>query len=295
MTKKDPVIYSPWPSRNSARDFIGSKIIATNSIDPVTYAHGVFVFDKGGSQYQDDADPTRMDMSNDDARNKLWQLLRRYGAFIMLRRSETLPNTYEAHVFALRYYDESEVTDPKTLGKHVWVGMVTYKLVPGSAPEFTDEMLSDLVRLISTDPKPIKVGSPQYYTIDEYLDENGYGKLKPKSEMAYFIDDVLDTVRWTAFPSQILHALYKSYVAKNFPKSDQRNISAKAFKKAFLDIVGDKWKHGSFRAASAMRAKAPFLREYNLHEYYHFIDGYDAAARRSPGLVEPTYKGYSQI
>lgn len=296
LNTKDPHIYSPFPSRNSDRDFIGTKIIATNSIDPVTYANGVLVYDKGGSQYQDDADPTRIDVSNGEARNKLWQMLRRYGAFLMLRHSKTLDNIVEIHVFNLRYYDESEVTDPKTLGKHVWVGMVPFTLTPGSAPDFTDEVLSDLVRLISTDPKPITVGSEQYFTIDEYLDENGYGQLKPKSEMAYFIDDVLDEIAWTSIPSKIMHDLYKSYVAKTFPKSDQRNISAKAFKNAFLAMTEGRWVHGSFRAVGGpMRAKAPFIKEYDLYTWNYLISGYESALRNTPDMVRVVYKGYSRI
>lgn len=134
----DPNQMSPFSSRGENKKFIGHTILMTQSVLHSKFSKDLMLYDKGGSQYADPTDRRELKQT-DEVLDKYWQVRRRIMNNIILVRSETDPETIQAHVFNL----------DKKRKDHFYVGFFTFKNpFSDEAPFISEEELDEAIKLL---------------------------------------------------------------------------------------------------------------------------------------------------
>lgn len=277
----DMYVYAPVPSRHTNKDFIGELCILTNSITPMMFANDVLVYSKGGTQYQDPANKKRINMNDPKTVDKYWQVRRRMTNIIVLERNKQDATKVRILVFNLRYgkiIDKNGNPSPDD-GEHVFVGSVDVTAEPGRAPEYTDEVIAEIKRLVEIDL--LNVYRPDEYYIQTYISENGLDDMKVDNAVENFVDEVVSECRWSMLPRDFLHQLYRAYKERYFPMDD--TLSKPELMSELVRLMPDwEYKENAVRTGDRMNGDEPLITEYDLRNWMNQnYNGSDLAKKRA--------------
>lgn len=277
----DRGVYAPFPSRNANKAFVGDLCIFTNSITPMQFANDLLVYSKGGSQYQDPSNKRQIDKSNKDALDKYWQARRRMANIVALQRDELDNTLVNAHVFNLRYGRKDVETGEMNHddGDHIYVGTVSFRSSPGSAPVITSDTLDKLERLIQTDLGG-KCDEGET-TIEEYLDRLGMTSKLSDAMLGDFIEQFVSECQWGFLPTPFLYDAYRAFHKRFYPKDSL--MSVQEFAPALDEMLED-WERLPlpYRVKHLMDADEPLITEWSLVNWMNQnYQGSDPAKKRA--------------
>lgn len=275
--------YSPFPSRNINKHFVGNTCIFTNSISPTRFAKDLLIYSKGGSQYQDPANKRELDFTNPSARDKYWQVRRRFQSQIILIRDEVDATIVHAHIFNLCYGAlQSDGSVNEDDGCHVWVGRVEFENAPKKEPVITSETLDEIERLMKIEPAAISSNST---TIDYFMERKGLTEPIVDPLIDDFIENVVSECVWDFLPTTFLYELYRKFRDKFYPTEDLMTVQEFTGK---MDELLKGWNRPGYSVRVSGRMDKP---EHLVYDYKMEDWGYTKAAytRFNP---RDQYKGY---
>lgn len=277
----DPHQYSPFPSRNHAKHFVGNQIIMTNSVPFTRFVKNMMIYDKGAKEkYQDAHNSREIDMNKYNVKNKYFQIRRRFKHVIHLERDEKDINIVNVYVFTF----SKDTTNLD--GSHYSVQQLSYRCESDKKPEFTEDFMSDLINALTLK------ASCQSLDVIDFIDNHKLDIISGNEVIDAFVDEYINEFKWDLLPTSFLYDLYKVFRLKSFASSLLMNVNEFSIALQNNDVFSEHFEYkGNTKTSNRMDANEPLV---NLIPYY------DVGGKPNPWMRDytngfrwkPSYKGF---